>query len=345
MDLLDLLKLMFRRWYVTVPVLLGTVAGALALGNSIQPEYKTSAAVLLVPPTTATAGPAPGASPQPGNPWLRVGENAMAQAVQISVSSHDYRRRVATAGGTAPYEVGLVNRSSILTIDVTATSTASALATVTAVTRLIKDEVAARQAGYRPRPGEQITTEILDPGLNVTQSRSNVFRAQIVVGAVGLLVAAVLAVVTDALLRRRKLRLARRGRTGGGSSGQAAVPRRPRTTPAARRPSSSAPATIEPPEPVPVADRSSSGTPGVAESDAPAGPAVEATPGGAPTTAGAPGGGPAVREPQVTRTHPAAPPVVPAGRPVGPGGEGARRSQLDDTVLLALRPVSDESGR
>jgi|HigsolmetaAR206D_1030411.scaffolds.fasta_scaffold01181_7 hypothetical protein len=203
MDLLDLLKLMFRRWYLSAPIVVGTLGAALAFGLAIQPEYKTEAAVLLVPPTTATAPPAPGATPRPGNPWLRIGENAMAQAVQIAVSSHDARTKVAAAGGDPDYEVGLVNRSSILTIAVTAPTESSARATVVTVTQLIHDEVAGRQAEYRPNPGEQITTQVLDPGLNIVQSRSNVLRAQVVIVVIGLLLAAVAAVGYDAVLRRR----------------------------------------------------------------------------------------------------------------------------------------------
>lgn len=203
MDLLDLLKLMFRRWYVSAPVVAVTLGAALAFGLAIQPEYKTEAAILLVPPTTAIAPPAPNATPRPGNPWLRIGENAMAQAVQISVSAHDARTRVAAAGGDPDYEIGLVTRSSILTIAVTADSERSARTTVTAVTDLIHDEVASQQAQYRPKPGEQITTEVLDPGLNIVQSRSNVLRAQIVILAIGALLAAVAAVGYDALARHR----------------------------------------------------------------------------------------------------------------------------------------------
>jgi hypothetical protein len=203
MDLLDLLRLMFRRWHVTAPVVVLTLGAALLLGISIQPEFKTSAAVLLVPPTTSPAAPAPNANPQPGNPWLRSGENAMAQAVQISISAHEARAKVEAAGGDPDYEVGLVTRSPILTVDVTASSNGKALATVTAVTKLISDEVAGRQAEYKPKAGEQITTQVLDPGLNIVQSRSNVLRAQIVVVAIGLLLAAAAAVGYDAIVRRR----------------------------------------------------------------------------------------------------------------------------------------------
>jgi hypothetical protein len=202
MDLLDLLKLMFRRWYVAAPIVALTVGAALALGASIQPEYKTSAAVLLVPPTVSVPAPAPNAPPQPGNPWLRVGEGAMAQAVQISVSAHDARTKIVAAGGDSGYEVSVINRSSILTMDITAGTRASALATVTELTKLVKDVVASKQAEYRPRAGEQITTEVLDPGENITPSRSNVLRAQIVVGVIGLLLAAALTVLFDAIARR-----------------------------------------------------------------------------------------------------------------------------------------------
>ncbi|MFC7545816.1 hypothetical protein [Plantactinospora sp. GCM10030261] len=209
MDLIDLLKLMARRWWVTVPVLIATVAGGIVVGQHVRPEYKTSASVVLVPPTTEVAAPAPGASPRPGNPWLRVGTVEMAQAIQIVASSGRARAAVVAAGGEARYEVTVLTRSSILTIDVTGTGPDRARASAAAVTRLIGDEVANRQAAYQPRPGEQITTDVLDPGLDVRQSRSNVLRAQIVLLALGLLVATTVAVVADAIIRRMARRRVR----------------------------------------------------------------------------------------------------------------------------------------
>ncbi|BCJ66782.1 hypothetical protein [Polymorphospora rubra] len=227
MDLLDLLRLMVRRWYVAAPVVVLTLGAALVVGSSIQPEYKTSAAVLLVPPTTNPPAPAPNASPQPGNPWLKVGEVAMAQAVQISVSAADARQKVQAAGGDPGYEIGLVNRSSIVTVDVTATTHEAALATVIAVTKLISDEVSESQEAYKPKAGEEITTEILDPGTEITPSRSNVLRAQIVVVAIGLLFTAVAAVVYDAIQRRRTVARAASRQSGrrpvADDAGQASV--------------------------------------------------------------------------------------------------------------------------
>ncbi|ASW56429.1 hypothetical protein [Plantactinospora sp. KBS50] len=212
MDLLDLLRLMLRRWYVTVPVLLLTLAGAVVVGQRIDPEYKTSAAIVLIPPTTPAPEPERGTAPRPGNPWLAIGGDQMAQAVQISVSARPAQERVVRAGGQAGYKVSVVARTSILSVDVTASSRSRALATVTTVTRLIGEEVAARQAEYRPRAGEQITTKVLDAGLDIGQSRSNVLRAQLVLLVLGLLAAAAGAAVLDAVLRHRSARRTRRPR-------------------------------------------------------------------------------------------------------------------------------------
>jgi hypothetical protein len=230
MDLLDLLKLVVRRWYVAVPVVIVTLAAAVALGSAIQPEYKTAATVILVPPTTSQAPTENGATPAPGNPWLRIGETAMAQAVQISASSGESRQKVVAAGGDDAYEITLVTRSSIMTVEISSDTSAKALATVEAVIKLIGEEVVAQQAKYKPKAGEEISTQVLDAGLNVTPSRSNVLRAQIVVLAIGLLLMAAAVVAYDAIARRKLTKQvnARAGLRGNATAGSASVePRRP----------------------------------------------------------------------------------------------------------------------
>ncbi|MEE6257788.1 hypothetical protein [Plantactinospora sonchi] len=345
MDLLDLLKLMFRRWYVSAPIVVGTLGAAFAFGLAIQPEYKTEAAILLVPPTTAQAAPEPDATPQPGNPWLRLGENQMAQAVQISISSHDARMRVAAAGGDPDYEVGLVTRSSILTVAVTAATEQSARATVIAVTQLLTDEVAGKQAEYQPRPGEQITTQVLDPGLNIVPSRSNVLRAQVVIAAIGLLLAAVAAVVYDAVLRRRAAaRLGRRDpRTPmTWNGGQAAVGAnrsggQPSVTPApAARSAPSAPGGRDATQPLSAAAAKIAGRPGDDR-----GPAY---PGDHDRAAGHLANG---RAAHAAEERGPGPDRTGDRGPAGPPTRGGYRSapQSDETILLTTvrNPAEDSS--
>lgn len=207
MDLLDLLRLMVRRWYVAAPMVILTLGAVLLVKSSIGPEYKASGSILLVPPTNTPLPqpvPSPGASRRPGNPWLQVGEVSMAQAIVVSINTHAMREKVAAAGGEPEYEVSLVARSSIINIEVATTDAARAQATTKTVLELLGAEVATRQEQYQPRPGEEITTQVLDPGDNVELSSSNVLRAQIVVLAIGLLFAAAATVGYDAIIRRRK---------------------------------------------------------------------------------------------------------------------------------------------
>lgn len=213
MDLLDLIKLIFRRWYVTAPIIALAVAATVGVGVAIRPEYRSTVAIVLMPPTGAASAPEASPTAGAGNPWARIGPAAMAQAVQIAASSHDARERVRAAGGDPDYTVELVSRSSILTIEVAADSAVEALATARGVTTLIDDEVARRQAPYQPAPGDQITVQVLDPGRDVEPSRSNVLRLQIVVMGIGLLVAAAAAVGYDAAARHLAAR-ARRTRSG-----------------------------------------------------------------------------------------------------------------------------------
>ena len=154
MDLLDLLKLMVRRWYVTVPVLLGALAAALVVGGAMPPEYKTTSAVLRA----ATVALVPGGDRDraPGNPWLRVGEAPWPQAVQISA----LLARVPAEGGRAGRRPVVRDEGAQPQRDPDRRRDQrqrgrSPSATVTAVNQLIRDEVEASQAGYPGRPASR----------------------------------------------------------------------------------------------------------------------------------------------------------------------------------------------
>jgi hypothetical protein len=238
MDLLDLMRLMVRRWYVAVPIVVFAAIGALVVGNSTKPEYQAEVSIVLVPPKTEPAEAQEGKAPPPRNPWLQIGTTAMAQAIQIAVSSGEARAAVTAAGGDGGgYEAGVVTRTAIVSVEVATSSEAATRATVKAVSDFVAQEVAARQAPHKPRPGEEITTEILDDGSSVGISKSNVLRAQVVVGVLGFLMAAAFSVIVDAVLRRRaqsRLALRADGRAAGsaGAPGALAAPARQAAAPA-----------------------------------------------------------------------------------------------------------------
>ena len=67
MDLWDVAKLMVRRWYVALPMLVLTVIGASMTVVTVQPDYTATTNVSILPPTKADeAGSGTG---QTVNPW------------------------------------------------------------------------------------------------------------------------------------------------------------------------------------------------------------------------------------------------------------------------------------
>lgn len=232
MDLLDLMRLMVRRWYVAVPIVVFAAIGALVVGNSTKPEYQAEVSIVLVPPKAEAPEAPEGKAPPPRNPWLQIGTTSMAQAIQIAVSSGEARTAITAAGGDGGgYEAGVVSRTAIVSVEVATSSEATTRATVKAVSDFVAKEVAARQAPHNPKPGEEITTEILDDGSSVSVSKSNVLRAQVVVAVLGFLLAAAGSVIVDAVLRRRghaRLALRADGRAAGsaGAPGALAAPAR-----------------------------------------------------------------------------------------------------------------------
>ncbi|MGH3738774.1 MAG: Wzz/FepE/Etk N-terminal domain-containing protein [Micromonosporaceae bacterium] len=197
----DIAKVMWRRWYVVVPLLLAVLAATLGASAFIKPEYTSAASVLLVPPADRPEAPKPG---EKANPWLDVGPVAMAQAVSIAVQSKASRDKVAAEGIEAAYEVGVLPRSSIVLIEVSGASQQQVRSAATRVIGLITDEVASRQAAYKPKPGHQITAQVLDPGDNLVTSNTGLRRGQAMIMFAGLLLTAGFAVVIDALLRQRR---------------------------------------------------------------------------------------------------------------------------------------------
>ena len=66
-DIWDLTKLVFRRWYVFLPLLVITVALVMTAGVSVKPDYSATGHIQLIP-ATESASDARDAGRLP-NPW------------------------------------------------------------------------------------------------------------------------------------------------------------------------------------------------------------------------------------------------------------------------------------
>lgn len=82
MDFADVAKLLWRRWYLTAPLLLLTVVAMVWMALVVKPDYKASGNVTLIPPTEATQAAI--GTTQEVNPWE---PSALAEATLIRLQS------------------------------------------------------------------------------------------------------------------------------------------------------------------------------------------------------------------------------------------------------------------
>jgi hypothetical protein len=208
MDLWDVTKLLARRWYVSVPLLLVTLACTLWIGVTTEPDYKDTSHVTLLPPTVLRGIQA--GTTQNVNPWT---VDSLIAAVITRLNSKAQHDALQADGLSGIWEADTdLQFRELISIEVTARSEEQARATTARLQQIVTEEVAKQQARYKLKPGEEITTIPFDSGENVVPSRSKLVRAMIVVLGVGGVITIAIVIALDALLRRRSSRLTSSGR-------------------------------------------------------------------------------------------------------------------------------------
>jgi hypothetical protein len=205
-DFWDLTRLVFRRWYVSVPMLLLTLGGALWTATGVEPDYIATAHVQLVPPATIQQNPvnqktAPTSAPR--NPWLDLGLPTLSAAGSVTVQDQEVIKALESADLSGNFTVTVGNQIPLVTFEVVGNSKAQATTTVNFLTRSFDQNVLALQEAYGAPKNEMISTRRLDLGNNVTASTSKVKRALVAVAGAGVLLTAALTIGLDAILRRR----------------------------------------------------------------------------------------------------------------------------------------------
>jgi len=199
MDLWDVAKLMGRRWYVGLPVLVLTVVAALVTASTVEPDYTATANVTLLPPVNQNTG-TPG---QVVNPWDTQSLTIVTLAYLNSKRLHD---QMEDDGFSPVWEADTDPRfSSLIIIKVTASTREGAQATAGALQRRVAEQVASRQAAY-PITEDQKSTTVPLGEADLELATGKLKRALIVVVGVGIIVAIALTVSFDAFLRRRAAR-------------------------------------------------------------------------------------------------------------------------------------------
>jgi hypothetical protein len=200
-DLWDLTKMMGRRWYVAVPMVLLTIVASVAAYLLVKPQYQATNYLQLIP------APSPVADAdrlgRVHNPWDDLGEGRLATAAQSVVMSQDTAKKMHDRGLSTVYTVSMPNGAPPIEVQATAATQDLAIATADAVMTLLDQAVLAKQTAYNIAPQDTITTLRLNSTFDVTTVTTSTKRALIVAAGIGLLLTFGATIMVDAVLRRR----------------------------------------------------------------------------------------------------------------------------------------------
>lgn len=203
MDFWDLTKVIVRRWHVALPLLLVSFAATFYVHSSVEPDYKATAYVSLIPPH-APADPKEIVS----NPYLDLGLLSLNQSAATVLRERQTLEDLVAMGLSDNIAIDEGYPAPIVTIQVIASNEAQALATADEVVRRYSEAVLSLQADANATANSIIAPKRLDRGANFEVMGGPVKKAMIAVLGAGLMITAAVTIGLDAILRRRAARRA-----------------------------------------------------------------------------------------------------------------------------------------
>jgi hypothetical protein len=212
MDLLSLLRLISRHWRVTIPAALLTLIGLVGAFLVSSPTYEATGSVLLLaPPEAPRVDPATGEAASPGvgqNPFARYGDLSIVADILARFMDSDSKRTEFEAEGVSGYVVAANSLQRGPVVDVTGKGSSSeeAIASADAVLEDVDATLTELQVAEDADPDYHITSALLEPPSTATAMVGSTLRTAIAVMALGGLGTLGLAVVAEAIGRRRAVR-------------------------------------------------------------------------------------------------------------------------------------------
>ena len=181
MDFWDVAKVLVRRWFVSVPLLILTVAACGLVAVNTTPDYVATVHVAFVPGSSTRPSTTNG--PNVFNPWE---PEALAEAVVIPLKTKELADSMRASGykgeWTAENGIGTL---AVVVITVTSSTPADSVRTAQHLVDLVFEDVKQRQTPLRLTPGETIKANQIEPAPTVEKKSMKIIRSAVVIGAVG----------------------------------------------------------------------------------------------------------------------------------------------------------------
>jgi hypothetical protein len=206
----SLVRVLVRRWYLTLPLFSVAVYASFAIPPRLPVEYRTTAAVLLVGPEIKEEDVRPTAAPGARNRLLHLGDSlgTVSRSVALTLGNGSTRQRFADDGLIDDYDVSTEADSPIVEFSVSGGEPAQVEATVEMLVTSAETELRRMQAELAVPPAEEVVLRRISsddsprPGLQSDKRSGALFLVAGSIVAVGSVL------VADAALRRLVFRRA-----------------------------------------------------------------------------------------------------------------------------------------
>ena len=215
MDLFDVTRSCFRRWYVFLPLLLIVAWFSHSVYSSVKPVYYSGTTIGFAPPSFRVED-LPQGVPVPRNGLLDVGgASLIANMTTMGLRDTSVYERVVTGGGV-PYTTkmfptpGGMQQLPMITVEVTAADPAKASTTLALVTNEADVTVRQLQRQAGVPDGEMVAAFVVSPPSPPAAAMPSRTRSTIVIFAAGVGLSVLLTVALDVALTRFRSRRLRR---------------------------------------------------------------------------------------------------------------------------------------
>jgi hypothetical protein len=212
-DLFDVVKACFRRWYVVIPILVGTFMYSQHMFNSVQPVYYSQALIGLAAPNTQYVRAPADEYVIPHNGLLDVGgPSLISNMLVIGMRDPAVMQQVVAAGGDAEYGVLMFPGPAtqpqlpLVMIEATKSTPVAASKTVAAVVAQADPVLRNLQLQAGVPEGQLVKALVVSPPTPPQIGIPSRMRSTIAIVAAGIGFAVVVAVLLDVILLRRKVR-------------------------------------------------------------------------------------------------------------------------------------------
>ncbi len=212
MDLLDVVRSCFRRWYVFLPLLLIVGWYSYSVYSAVKPVYYSQAVIGIAPPSSKINDAEPGV-PVPRNGLLDVGgASLVANLTALGLQQPLVVDRVVAAGGLPSYSSKMFPQPAnfqqlpLIMVEITDADPAAVTKTLGVVIEQTPVTLRSLQEQAQVPADQMVTPFVVSPPSAPASAMPSRTRSTVAIFAGGVAVTVLVTVLVDVFLTRRKAR-------------------------------------------------------------------------------------------------------------------------------------------